>query len=54
MKQIYVCIFGFRSFIIRKLIMDERYLSFGEEKKYKFILVGDSNVGKTALFWRFV
>lgn len=35
-------------------MMEERYLSFGEEKKYKFILVGDSNVGKTALFWRFV
>jgi GTPase SAR1 family protein len=32
---------------------EDRLLSFGEEKKYKFILVGDSNVGKTALFWRF-
>lgn len=34
-------------------MIEERYLSYGEEKKYKFILVGDSNVGKTALFWRF-
>lgn len=33
---------------------EERFLSFGEEKRYKLILVGDSNVGKTALFWRFV
>jgi small GTP-binding protein len=24
------------------------------EKKYKFILVGDSAVGKTALFWRYM
>lgn len=34
--------------------MNESYLTFGQEKKYKYILVGDSNVGKTALFWRFV
>jgi GTPase SAR1 family protein len=32
---------------------DDKALSFSDEKKYKFILVGDSNVGKTALFWRF-
>lgn len=25
-----------------------------EEKRYKVIVVGDSNVGKTALFWRFI
>lgn len=24
-----------------------------EEEKYKIILVGDVNVGKTALFWRY-
>ena len=34
-------------------MIEERYLSYGDQKKYKFILVGDSNVGKTALFWRF-
>ena len=32
----------------------ERFLSFGEERRYKLILVGDSSVGKTALFWRFI
>ena len=34
--------------------MNQSYLTFGQEKKYKLILVGDSNVGKTALFWRFI
>ena len=34
--------------------MEDRYLSNNmDEKRYKIIIVGDSNVGKTALFWRF-
>jgi GTPase SAR1 family protein len=31
-------------------MIDDKVLSFSDEKKYKFILVGDSNVGKTTLF----
>lgn len=33
---------------------NDQYLGFTQEKKYKLILVGDSNVGKTALFCRFI
>lgn len=33
--------------------MDDRFLSFGEEKRFKFIIIGDSNVGKTTLFWKY-
>ena len=33
--------------------MGERFLIGGNETRYKIILVGDVNVGKTALFWRF-
>ena len=35
-------------------MIEDRYLSVNkDEKKYKIIIIGDSNVGKTALFWRF-
>lgn len=35
-------------------MIEERYLSNNkDEKRYKVIIIGDSNVGKTALFWRF-
>ena len=33
--------------------MGDRFLIGGSEARYKIILVGDVNVGKTALFWRF-
>ena len=42
------------SFYIDLSKMEDRYLSNNkDEKRYKIIIVGDSNVGKTALFWRF-
>lgn len=35
-------------------MIEDRYLSSNkDEKRYKIIIVGDSNVGKTALFRRF-
>lgn len=35
-------------------MIEDRYLSTNkDEKRYKIIIIGDSNVGKTALFWRF-
>lgn len=35
-------------------MIEERYLSNDKNvKRYKIIIIGDSNVGKTALFWRF-
>lgn len=35
-------------------MIDNQYLSNNkDEKKYKIIIVGDSDVGKTSLFWRF-
>jgi Ras-related protein Rab-1A len=35
-------------------MIEDRYLSSNkDEKRYKIIIIGDSNVGKTALFWRF-
>jgi GTPase SAR1 family protein len=35
-------------------MIEERYLSSNQdEKRYKIIIVGDSSVGKTAMFWRF-
>ena len=40
--------------IILVRMIEDRYLSVNkDEKKYKIIIIGDSNVGKTALFWRF-
>lgn len=35
-------------------MIDERFLSNGSEKRYKYVLVGDSNVGKTTLFWHYI
>lgn len=35
-------------------MIEDRYLSTNkDQKRYKIIIIGDSNVGKTALFWRF-
>lgn len=33
--------------------MGERFVIGGTEARYKLILIGDVNVGKTALFWRY-
>lgn len=35
-------------------MIEDRYYSDNSELKYKFILVGDPFVGKTALFWRYI
>jgi GTPase SAR1 family protein len=33
--------------------MKERILLLGEEKRLKFIIVGDSAVGKSCIFWKY-
>ena len=33
-------------------IMDKNYFSFANDK-YKIVIVGDANVGKSSIFWRF-
>jgi GTPase SAR1 family protein len=34
--------------------MKERVLLLGQEKRLKFILVGDSSVGKSSIFWKYI
>ena len=33
--------------------MGERFIAGGDDARYKIILIGDVNVGKTAMFWRY-
>ena len=35
-------------------MIEERYFSSGSELRYKLIMVGDPNVGKTTLFWKYI
>lgn len=40
--------------IINLKMIEDQFLSNNkDEKKYKIIIVGDCDVGKTSLFWRF-
>jgi len=35
-------------------MIQERYFASGNELRYKIIMVGDPNVGKTTLFWKYI
>lgn len=35
-------------------MIEERYFSSGNELRYKIIMVGDPNVGKTTHFWKYI
>ena len=34
--------------------MEERYFSKSDDKRFKIIMVGDPNVGKTTFFWQYI
>ena len=35
-------------------MIEERYFSKGDDTRFKIIMVGDPNVGKTTLFWQYI
>lgn len=35
-------------------MLEERYFSSGNEPRFKIIMAGDSHVGKTTLFWKYI
>lgn len=35
-------------------MLEERYFANGSEPRFKIIMVGESGVGKTTLFWKYL